>query len=178
MFGLRFSSPGTWRLDLEDVQKSFGMARFDTGPFEGKAGKVFPTILVIVRPPKPGETLQDFFKAVTPTQGVAIPAAVCPARECLAAEAVKAGAYKKEGNGYALITVFNRETPEFPGVLFEEPTPPIVEQDGEVHSFTPNKRFGRISGALYYLVLLDTADSVLQKGRDEYEIFLKNMQVE
>jgi hypothetical protein len=177
MFGLRLSSPGKWALNLPEVQKAFGMAQFQTGPHGGKSGKVFPNILVLVRPPKAGETLQDFFKAVAQA-GASTTAPACPAQECLALTAVKPGAYKQEGDGHVFITVFKRDAPEFPGLLFEEPMALPDTKDGKVHYFHPNERLRRLEGPLYYLVMLDTASSVLQEAQREYGTFLKNMQVE
>lgn len=180
LFGLRFTSPSEWRLNLPDVQEGFGMAQFETGPYTGNSGQVTPNIVVLVRPPKPGETLQDLLLAVTKDHGgAAIPATVCPTDQCLAWAATKSGMYKEEGDGHMIVTAFERDTPDFPGLLFENPAPlPDTPKDSQVHAFHPEDRRQRFSGKLYYLVMLDTASSVLEKAKQDYETLLKNIQVE
>lgn len=180
LFGLRFTFPGEWRLNLPEVQKAFGMAQFEVGPYAGKSGQVTPNIVVIARPPKRGETLQDLLLAVTKNHGgAAIPASVCPSQQCLAWEAVKPGMYKEEGDGHMIVTAFERDTPDFPGLSFENPAPlPNTPKDSQVHAFHPEDRLQRFPGKLYYLVMLDTASSVLEKAKQDYESFLKNLQVE
>ena len=179
LFGMRFSSPSEWRLNLPDVQKAFGMAQFETGPYRGNAGQVVPNILVIVRPPKPDETLQDFLSSVTKEHGgSAVAAPACPAQHCLAWQATKAHGYGAEGDGHMIVTVLERDAPEFPGVLFEEPTRIAAPNDSKVHDYRLDDQLARFSGKLYYLVLLDTAASVLQPAEQAYLSFLKNMQVE
>ena len=180
LFGLRFSSPAEWRLNLPDVKEGFGMAQFEAGPYPGKGDEVTPNILVIARPPKPGETLQDLLTAVTKKYGgSAIPARVCPAHECLAWEATTPGMYKQDGDGHMIVTVFQRDAPEYPDLLFEEPAYPFEHSnDGKVHFFRPGDHLTRFAGTLYYLVMVDTADSVLQNARQDYDTFLKNMVVE
>jgi hypothetical protein len=180
LFGLRFSSPADWPLNLPDVKDGFGMAQFEAGPYPGNGDQVTPNILVIARPPKPGETLQDLLTAVTKKHGgSAIPATVCPAQQCLAWEATTPGMYKQDGDGHMIVTVFQRDAPEYPGLLFEEPAYPFGHSnDGKVHFFHPGDHLTRFPGTLYYLVMLDTADSVLQSAKQDYYTFLKNMVVE
>lgn len=179
LFGVRFSSPSEWRLKLPDVQQAFGIAQFETGPYHGNAGQVVPNILVIVRPPKPDETLQEFFAAVTKQSGGStIAAPACPAQQCLAWQATKANGYGDEGDSHMIVTVFERDAPNFPGLLFEQPTRAAAPNDGKVHDYRLDGQLERFSGKLYYLVMLDTAASVLQPAEQAYSTFLKNMQVE
>jgi len=47
-----------------------------------------------------------------------------------------------------------------------------------MHYFHADERLRRMPGTLYYLVTLDTADSVLTQARDAYLTFLKSLQPE
>jgi len=179
MFGFDFSIPAEWRLNLPDVQKGFCMVQIDAGSHAGKTGPVTPNILIIARQPRPGETLDGFLKAaIAGVSGKSTSAVACPARDCLAFDGVRRGLYKTEGDGHALLTAFERAEPEFPGLVLEEPTVPRPPNAGRTTYFVAPQRLRRVEGTLYYLVLLDTADSVLKEATVDYETFLRNMRAE
>lgn len=179
MFGFQFSSYDGWKLRLQDVQKSGFVVVIETGPHAGKTGQVVPNILVLARPPKPGESLGDLVNAIlpgTPTKPVAV--TVCPSEDCLAFETVKPRMYGAEGDGHAIVTAFQRGASEFPGLLFEHPMSPPAGQSEQVAYYRPIELLQRLEGTLYYVILLDTADSVLEKAKADYEAFLKGIRVE
>lgn len=177
--GFSFSPLADWRLRRLDVEKGICFVQIETGPHSSKGGNVIPNLLVLVRQPKPGETLSDF--AISSTKGSmakAVQASHCPSDQCLSYEKTIPGGYGARGNGYGLFTVFKREAPEFPGLLFEEPSGPPAPNDGKVTYYRPNERLHRLDGTLYYLVLLDTADSVLDKASQDYAQLLQYMVAE
>jgi len=179
MCGFSFSPLAEWKLARLEVQKGQCVVQIETGPHRSKAGDVVPNLLVIVRQAKAGETLADFMKIFMkyPSPRV-VTVSRCPSEECLAYEAIIPKAYGARGNGHVVMTVFKRDAPEFPGLLFEEPAGPEVPKDEKVHYFRPNERFHRIDGTLYYLVMLDTADSVLEDAKRDYDRLLKYLQAE
>jgi hypothetical protein len=180
MFGLAFASHGEWQVTVGGVEKGVCIVQIKTGPHPGKTVDVLPNILVLIRQPKPGETLDDFLKAALPgvsTNRTRVGA--CPSQECLFREGAKPGLYKSEGDGHVIMASFERHEPEFPGLVFEQPValPPAPESQ-KVTYFRPSEHLGRVKGVLYYLVMLDTADSVLEKASKDYEDFLNGMRVE
>jgi hypothetical protein len=179
MCGLSFSSLTEWKLAQIGVQKGLCVVQLETGPHHGKAGEVVPSLVLIVRQPKPGETLAAFMKAFMKYPSPqTVEVSHCPSEKCLATEAVIPKAYGPRGNGHFVVTVFKRDAPEFPGLIFEEPSSPDAPNDGKVHYFRPNERLHRMEGVLYYAVALDTADSVLGDARQDYDTLLKDMQAE
>jgi hypothetical protein len=177
--GFSFSSPGEWRVARLEVQKGQCIAQLETGPYRNGTRDVVPNILVIVRQAKTGESLDDF-KKVFMQKASFRPASVrnCPSQECLTSEAVKPGLYGTNGDGHAILTVFNRPAPAFPGLALEEPTTLPSADEGKTTYFHPNERLNRFEGTLYYLVLLDTASSVFGKAEDDFEDFLKRFEAE
>jgi hypothetical protein len=179
MFGVRLSSQGTWKLNIRDVQKGIGTAQFGPGPYKGNKGSLYPTILLLIRAPKEGETLSEFAKSLVPNAPLAPSASLfCPVQECLAFEVTSPGLYKEDGAGNAFVTVFARNSPEFPGLLFEEPLALPSEESGKTTFLRPDQRMHRLAGTLYYFVLLDSADSILPNAKIDYENFLKSLRVE
>jgi len=179
MCGFSFSPLDSWKLRRLEVQNGSCVVQIATGPHRSKAGDVVPNLLVIARQAKPEETLADFMKGFMnfpSPQTVAV--SHCPSEQCLAYEAVVPGHYGKAGDGHVEMTVFKRDAPEFPGLLFEEPSGPPASKGGTVNYFHPKERFHRLDGTLYYLVMLDTADFVLDESRQDYDRLLKYMQAE
>lgn len=177
--GFSFSSPGEWRVARLAVQEGQCVVQLETGPYKNGASDVVPNILVIVRQAKTGESLDDFKKVFMRT-GPFKQASVhnCPSQECQTSEAVKPGLYGSNGDGHAILTVFERRAPAFPGLALEEPTALPSPEEGKTTHLHPNERLNRFEGTLYYLVLLDTASSVLGKAEDDFEDFLKRFQAE
>jgi hypothetical protein len=177
---LSFGVQGDWKVGLSKMKDSCTV-QIETGPYPGPSGDVFPNVLVIAQAANPGETLFDFVTRILDTQPVSkpVPAARCPADECLAYHIITPGQYKDAGDGHVLLVAFQREQPEFPGTRFEEPTPPPRDQKtGDAAYFVSRPRLGRIPGTVYYLVVLDTADTVLEKAKADFEFVLKDFEVE
>jgi hypothetical protein len=177
--GISFAAGANWRVEIPDMKNNVCLAQFGIGPFPGKAGDITPNILVVARPAKPGETLQDFAKVfVRPAISKSIAPADCPSTNCLAYEQTDPGGYKSQGDALGLVTIFERAAPEFPGLLFEVPTSPPESKSGQASYFRVVPSFRRLSGTLYYLVLLDTASSVRNQAESDYDNFLKSTRVE
>ena len=127
-----------------------------------------------------GETLEDYskrftkdgsFEPFTPSR--------CPSDRCIALKAVQPGMYKENGDGHGRIILFEREAPEYPGLIFETPAGfPSTTDSSKPQFFRPNQTQGRIPGKLFYLVLLDTASSIEEPAMKEYDFFLQHLTVE
>lgn len=179
MFGIQFPVPADWRASFGDVQKGVSTVHFVIGPLPGKTGGVMANILVFMRAQKAGETLADFAKSLMASSTLSpLHTSVCPTQECLLFANDIADADKDEGGGRVTVTVFKRTSPEFPGLLFEEPSIPPSGDTGKTTFSRPVRRIRRIQGTLYYLVRLDTAESVMPRALNDYYDFLQNIRVE
>ena len=180
--GLSFGVQGEWKVGLSKT-KDACVVQVQTGPHPGPKGDVFPSVMVMAQAARADETLVQFTKRILEGQAVAqpMPAPRCPVDECLAYHTVTPGLYEETGagDGHVLLIAFARTQPEFPGVRFERPDPPPRDtKTGDVVYFSASPRLGRIPGTIYYLVMLDTADSVLDKAQRDFEFVLKDFEVE
>ncbi len=193
MFGLSFKMPSTWKISLSKIAGGVSMARIQVGPYETPTGNIIPNILVVSRRANPGESLADFLKSAAgnvfgASTNTPVEASDCPAAECLAVVSVKPALYGKAGDGHATMTVFGRTEPDFPGLILEEPasfpssdpkpSPTEPSEKGKVTYYHASVRFHRLHGAIYYMILLDTASSVFDRAKADYAAFLKNVVVE
>lgn len=178
--GLRLRVHGNWTINQLEVQKGTCVAYFSTGPYKAVVRNLRPSILVLVKQPEWNETLQEFFKKFS-KDGAFEPSAParCPAAVCISMKGEQPGMYKKDGDGHGRIIVFEREQPEFPGLIFESPLEiPKSEGSEGAKFYRPSQIQQRIPGKLYYLVLLDVAASIEEPAIKDFDFFLQNLTVE
>ena len=123
--GIGFSAHGNWHMDIRDVAKGTCVSMIETGPYPSKSGQATPTILILSRPAKPEEQLDDFvhsFLKKYPARSFMAPS--CPSDRCAAFEVVTDTMYPSEGGAHLLVVGFAGRVPDFPGLLFERPWAP------------------------------------------------------
>ncbi|MGD0546868.1 MAG: hypothetical protein ABR991_03480 [Terracidiphilus sp.] len=182
--GVLLRAHGNWEINQIGPAKSGGcIAYFNTGPYKAITRKLSPSILLLIQQPHGNETLDEFskkymkyekdavFEPFTPTR--------CSAATCIAMKGVQPGMYKKDGDGHGRFIAFERNQPEYPGLIFERPYE-IPKSDGKegLSYYHPNQTQQRIPGKLYYLVLLDTAASIEEPALKDFNFFLENLTVE
>ena len=180
MCGVRLHARGDW--GVENLQLSNGscVANFSTGPFKGTAHNLHPEVLLLARQPKEGESLEEYSKMFQKDGTFEPdPALHCPVAHCIALMGVQPGMYKKDGDGHGRLVIFERDEPEFPGLIFESPQgPPQPRAGAGPVAYRPNQIQQRIPGKLYYLVLLDAAASIEEPALKDFDYFLQNLTVE
>ncbi len=178
--GVRLRARGDWTINQMAVKNGSCVAYFSTGPYKATVHDLHPSVLLLVKQPKENESLQEFskkflkdgnFETFTPGR--------CPAATCIALKGEQPGMYKDDGDGHGRIVIFERDQPEFPGLIFEAPDslPQSGVKEG-THAYHPGQIQQRIPGKLYYLVLLDTAASIEEPAMKDLDFFLENLTVE
>jgi hypothetical protein len=179
-FGVQIRVHADWGKEGFQLKGDKGTSVFSTGPYPAKKGTLRPSILLLVKQAKPGQTLEEF-AASFERDGTFVPytPARCPAERCIAEKGVQPGMYHENGDGHGRIVCFEREQPVFPGLVFESPSalPHKEGKEGpETFKFAPTQQ--RMPGKLFYLVLLDTAASIEEPALKDFDFFLQNLTVE
>jgi hypothetical protein len=178
--GVQFLAHGKWDVNQIGLGNSGCIANFSTGPYKATTRDLYPSVVLLVKQPEENETLQDFSKRFTKkgTFESFLPDH-CPAATCIAMKGVQPGMYKEDGDGHGRIVVFERDQPEFPGLIFETPRElPKPNSDEGAKVYHAGQIQQRIPGKLYYLVLLDTAASIEEPAMKDFDFFLANLTVE
>ena len=167
------------RADRLDFANGSCVALFTTGPYQATTRAMHPSVMLLVQQPKENETLEDYAKKFQ-THGYLEPfTPQCPAQTCIALKGVQPGVYKGDGDGRPRLVFFERDEPEFPGLIFESPLElPKPDGTGGAKAYHPLQIQQRILGKLYYLVTLDTASSIEEPSLKDFEFFLENLTVE
>jgi hypothetical protein len=179
MCGVRLRARGNWEVNNLGLNGKGCVANFSTGPYMATTRNLSPSVLLLVKQADENETLLDFAKRYSKGLFAMFTPVRCPAAECVALWGIQSGMYKKDGDGHGRIVVFERDQPEFPGLIFELPQGPQPAKEGEgIKFYRPDQIQQRIPGKLYYLVLLDTAASIEEPAMKDLDFFLKNLVVE
>ncbi len=179
--GMGFSARNDWHLKIGDVATGICASQIETGPYPAKSGKSSPTVLVLTRPAKPQETLDDFVQSFLKNYPSARPikAPSCPSDKCLAFEIVTNTMYQSEGGGHFLVVGFADQPPDFPGLLFEKPdAPPKTESGDKIRYYHPNEKLHRLAGVLYTVVELDSNDSIFEKAKNDFAYLLTSIRLD
>jgi hypothetical protein len=178
--GVRMRVHGDWEANQMVLSNGTCVAYFSTGSYKAVTRNLRPSVLMMARQPKEDESLLDFAKKFM-TGGMFLPdpALKCPAQDCIAMKGYQQGMYKADGDGHGRLVIFEREQPEFPGLIFESPQGVPQPAAGSGPAFyRPNQLQQRMPGKLYYLVLLDTAASIEEPALKDFDFFLQNLTVE
>lgn len=180
MCGVRLHVHGDWMVNQMELKNGSCVAYFSTGPYKAITTDLHPSILLLVQQPKENESLRDFSKKFLEDGTFEPdPQLHCPTPNCIALKEFQPGIYKAEGDGHGRIVFFERDQPEFPGLIFEAPQDlPESDKSAGITYYRPDQVQQRIPGKLYYLVLLDTASSIEDPALKDFDFFLQNFTVE
>lgn len=166
-------------IQASPLQNATCVAQLGLGPFPGKAGEVFPSVLVLARVARKGETLQAFLDGLSiMKERKAVAPIACPAAGCQGFEVDMPTAYLSEGRGIVTAVTMERPQPEFPSVLIEGPSSPPTSDGGQMRYFVLQPRPTRFEGRIFYLFVLDTARSVLTPARGDFKKLVSESLVE
>ena len=177
--GIRLRVHGNWQADRLEFANGSCVALFTTGPYQATTRAMHPSVMLLVQQPRENETLEAYAKKFQTHGAFESFAPQCPAQPCIAVKGVQPGVYKGDGDGRPRLVFFERDEPEFPGLIFESPLElPKPDGTGGAKVYRPDQSQQRIPGKLYYLVTLDTASSIEEPALKDFEFFLRNLTVE
>jgi hypothetical protein len=178
--GIGLIARANWTIEQLTLGNGVCVAYFSTGPYQGTVHSLHPSVMVLARQPRSGETLDDFVKTLTHGDTTESFTPIrCPSSTCLAQKGVQPNMYKQDGDGKGRTVAFERPEPEFPGLIFESPSEaPKSDPEKGPQYFRPSQTLQRIPGKLYYLVLLDTAASIETPALSDFDFFLQNLVIE
>lgn len=178
--GLGFSARGHWHIDNRDVTNGSCVSTIETGPYPSKAGQDTPTILILSRPPKPQEQLDDFVQSLIKKYPSphSFTTPYCPSDKCVAFEIVTDTMYTSEGGAHMIVVGFAAQEPEFPGLLFEKPWALPTPIPKKPTHYRPDRRLHRLPGVIYTVVLLDSNASIFEKAMEDFRFVLQSVRLD
>lgn len=180
MFGFSLQVPAGWLTRTTGYQNNSAAIFIKPPTKNGLAGSVSSTILCLVHQAQPGESITDFTsKILDPRYSFE---KVQPNFDWDGVEAYQGKAddlYPNEGGASNYLLAFSRKAPAQPGILLEFPVA-INKSDAEtgVSYYQSQAEYYRLPGEIYYLLVLDTTESVFQESKEEFDLIVRNLLVE
>jgi hypothetical protein len=178
--GVRVHAHEDWTVDQIGLNRGVCVVIFSTGPYQATTRQLKPSVMLMVGPPKGGESLEEFAVRMIKRGSLDVSGRIaCPLTPCLIFKANQGGMYGKDGEGKGRLVAFERDEPPYPGLALEAPHQmPKADEKAGAQYYRPGQTKQRIAGKLYYVVLLDTASSIEQPALKDFDFFLKNLVVE
>ncbi len=177
--GVSFVANGNW--DLQVPKVSDGTCKVWMTPPAMK-GQASPTMMVMAKVAKEGETLESFARGILENRTNAISdlsSGPCPVERCLGLELIDKSLYSKTGGARALVTAFERELPRYDGLVFEAPQQP--QTTGAINqpvAFHFALQYRRMPGRVFYAVLLHANAGIFSGSEQDWEAVVKSLVVE
>ena len=180
LFGMRITICKDWKIIPQDnkLGKTNSSGVFILPPMEkGKKGNLGYTIAVISKIPEKGETFQKFIDSSIGSFSSESERSDFEVNDVkyVAYKIKKTDVYPDEGGAKVRLLFVERNEPEFPGMIIEHPIIPIKDKSSDskgVSYFRMNPQYTRYQGKLFYLIILDTADSIFDKSDKVFMRFL------
>ncbi|NLW48317.1 MAG: hypothetical protein GXY86_13410 [Firmicutes bacterium] len=180
IFGFTLQVPASWLAEPTGCQNNSAAIFIIPPTKKGLTGEVSSTMLLLARWMKAGEDINDFLSEVLDPRY-----SFKEVQSDLNWEGVKAyqgtaeDVYSDEAGARNCLIAFSRKEPEQPGLLLEFPVE-LNQSDSEavVSYYRSEDEYTRFSGEIYYLLILDTTDSVYEEAKEEFDLVIKNLIVE
>lgn len=180
MFGFSLQIPESWLTRTTGYQNNSAAIFIKPPTKNGLTGSVSSTILCLAHQAQPGESITDFTSKILDPRYY-----FEEVQSNLDWDGVKAfqgkadELYPNEGGAYNYLIAFSRNKPKQTGILLEFPVV-IDKSDTEtgVSYYQSQAEYTRLPGEIYYLMVLDTTESVFQESKEEFDLILRNLIVE
>ena len=179
VLGTRITVDSTWNLDLGAFSNHVAHMTFTPNKATAKNGqKIGYSILILANEPKVNESLQQYMDRFTGKYKNRRPAnlTVGSFKNIISYEIKDPEMYQQIGGGHMYAIAFESTGPDFPGMALEAPVeiPKKGEKGKGVRYYKTNRHFSRLTGSLYYFILLDSCEFIHDESFTVFKDFLKN----
>lgn len=175
--GFSMDVPGDWGLAFAPATEQTCTAQMQL-PKEKKAA-MQSQVLVLARPAKPDETVKDFLHAsVQHGESQDLAELPCPVTNCVQVKLSDKKKAGKDGDEVGWLLAFEREEPEYRGLLLEDPMDPPAGKGETVHYLRRTDRSERAKGRILFLFVLDTSSVSASAAKLRMDDLMRSLQLE
>jgi hypothetical protein len=151
----------------------------EIGPLKGIGGDVVSTLSIITHVPNENESFEDFMKKFMKPD--------CDLKEYdldlglneFSYVCTNSNLYSQEGGARMLLVYFERNEPKYKGAKLEGLQEiPDTSSNFTFYDPTEDRAFARFDGKLFYLVILDSCESIFEKSLSEFNRTMKSFVAE
>jgi hypothetical protein len=180
--GVAVTAHENWQVDVKDVKDGLCAVVFNPPAYKARKGKSSPSLLLMTRSPRPGESLGDFVQSLTSGKlAAATPVtALCPSVTCMSFDLQTNEMYADQGGAHLQAIAFERSMPAFDGLIYEHPISVQLDKAkaGEVQYFRPDAVYHRLAGKRYFLLILDSNGDIFEAAKKDFDFFVRSVRAE
>lgn len=179
--GIKFSIAPDWNVGLYDYKNNRGFITIEPPGIKNKKGRTITyTIAIIIKVSQPNEKFEDFIDPLIskyPEKTVAKIATKYTGQ--LSFDFLDKEVYKEIGGAHMNLIGFERNEPEFAGLLFEQPLSTPQSKSGKIQYYRAANVMDRFKGKIYYAFMLDACEDIYDEAFKVFEdVFEKQIVIE
>jgi tetratricopeptide (TPR) repeat protein len=179
--GIKIKIDTNWKIKPGEYKNKTSYAILTPPEPVSKNGmKVGYTILIFMQAAKQGQTLKEFVDMLTPKNVVKheIALDVNTIKNCFAYDIKDATTYAQWGGAHTYAIGIEREQTDYPGMSLEEAEQPPLSGNGQMAYYKSVREFSRITGKVYYMILLDSCELIKEESLTKFKAILNNIVIE
>ena len=160
--GIKIAVDSIWKLEIYDYQKSQGAFIMNPPSIKNKKGKeINYTIAILMKTVEDGDNLSDHTsKFVSDYPDKKQISFSDKYGKMIAYEIKDKSTYQDIGGAHLYMIGIERNAPEYPGLLLENPETLPKGKSGEVTYYAATESKDRFKGKIFYVIMLDTCEDI------------------
>jgi hypothetical protein len=174
--GIKILVDSTWDLQIYDYQKNQGVFILNPPTIANKKGKeIHYTIALIMKPANDKDKLDDYINIFVSKYPDKKKITFSNKYDKMIAYEIKDKTmYQDIGGGHLYMIGIERNTPNYPGLLLENPETMPKGNVGEVTYYTASDSKDRFKGKIFYAIMLDSCEDINEQSFGIFKSFFDN----
>lgn len=177
--GLKFSIKGNWGVELYDYNNSITAVTITPPAILNKKGKSIDyTITLMIKVAKKGDSLKSFVdsKFSNPEIFMNKESLNLPVKypNQIGIQYKNPNLYPEMGGGRLVIIAFEKNYPQYPGLLLESVSSIPKNTDDKTKYYRAGQSNDRFKESIYYILILDTCEDIYEEGDKIFLDFFNN----
>jgi len=160
--GIKILVDSTWKISIYDYNKHQGAFIINPPTIKNKKGReIHYTVAIMMKSATSEEKLEDYTNSFVSRFPDKNKIAFSDKYDRMIAYEIKDKTmYQDMGGGHLYMVSIERDAPEYPGLLLENPSILPNENSGKVNYYTAQDSKNRFKGKIFYLIMADSSEDI------------------
>ncbi len=172
--GIRLSVDSTWKIQVSDYDQRRSAFIVSPPAIMDKSGQnIGYTLFTMIKVAEEGETFESFMEKISAKYSQKKKAELSTGFGKLQGyEVTDQNVYADKGGAHVHIMGIERNQPEVPGLLLEQPVSFKSKTPGQFAFYRSNPVKGRFEGKIFYVFILDSCEDIYAQSFASYKLYL------
>lgn len=173
--GVKLLLDSTWRVNIPDYKNRQGVFVITPPTLKNKEGKdIGYTMLLMLKVAGEGEQLSSYVEKLVGKYPTRQKISFSNKYDQMIAYEIKdKNMYPHLGGGHLYTVGIERDNPEDPGLLLEQPVVLPMKANGQMTYARANQSQNRFPGKIFYVFLLDSCEDIHEQSLETFRSFLE-----